>query len=225
MSSCPPTLPVLTPISNPTPQLDATWFAGICQLGPRPLVVTGWLKIWLQNHFAVQAYIEDQSGAVYKSLWQPDFSKSRISIESVTIFKPETVEQRPAIIIKRNSWKHIRIGIDNRLMWELKKDGSTQYCNLWQGSHTLFCATGDGAETEKLAAEVFRELNEFGPSIRRILDLIRFEVMEVGELHKIKTNARENFAVPITVAYAYREDWIVKQTAPINKLDLATFQP
>jgi hypothetical protein len=211
---------------QPIPRIDATWFRDICELGPRPLVVTGWLKIWLQGHFASQQNIEDQTGAVYKSLWKPDFKQTRIAIESITKWAPELTEFRPAVIIKRNAWKRVRLGVDDRMMGTMAPDMQNRYSNVWQGSHTLFCIAGDGAEAEKLAAEVFRELNEFGPIIRRILDLMRFEVLEVGELYKVKTNARENFAVPVTIGYAYREDWKVMQEAPrLKRIDLAIFQP
>jgi len=215
------------PIENVIPRIDAQWFSGICELGPRPLVVTGWLKVWLQGHFAEQKQIDDQeSSALRKALWRPECDLTGIAIESVTKWTPELTEKRPAIIIKRNAWRHVRFGIDDRMFFTLDKDWQNRYSNVWQGSHTLFCIAGDGAETEKLAAEVFKELNEFGPRIRIILDLMRFEVMEAGEVMKLKQNARENFVVPVTVAYAYRQDWIIRQEGPLFKrLDLKIFQP
>lgn len=212
------------------PRLDAQWFRSVCELGPRPLVATGWFKLWMQGHFADRANIEDQTDqALPRNLWHPDFKIAKIAIESVTAWRPELTEHRPSIIIKRNAWKNIRLGIDNRMM-PTAPDGHNYYTNWWQGGHTLYCISGDGAETEKLAAEVFRELNEFGPTVRRILDLKRFQVLEVGELYKVKTDARENFAVPISVGYVYEEAWKVVQEAPLfNQLltviDLATFQP
>jgi len=217
----PPPLPAVIP------RIDAQWFRGICELGPRPLVVTGWLKVWLQGHFYTLSQIEDQeSTALRKALWKPECDTTGIAIESVTKWTPELTEKRPAVIIKRNSWRHVRLGIDDRMFFTLEKDWQNRYTNVWQGSHTLFCIAGDGAEAEKLAAEVFRELNEFGPIIRIILDLMRFEVMEVGEITKLKQNARENFVVPITVTYAYREEWMVRQEGPkFKRLDLAVFQP
>lgn len=217
-----------------TPRLDAQWFRSICELGPRPLVATGWLKIWLQGHFAAKAQIEDapadgSDNALTRGLWHPDFKTTSLVIESVTKWQPEVTEFRPSIIIKRNAWKHMRLGIDNRMI-PGGTDGANRYTNWWQGSHTIFCIAGDGAEVEKLAAEVFRELNEFSPVVRRILDLKRLEVMEVGEVFKVKTNARENFAVPITISYVYEEAWKVQQEAPLFRrllaeIDLAAFQP
>jgi hypothetical protein len=217
-------------MSAPTnyPRLNSQWFNNFCQLGPRPLVVTGWFKYWLQGHFGSAATMESTAPSIVRNLWKPNNLQTKIAIESVTAWTPELTEHRPAIIIKRNGWKRIRLGIDDRMMGTQAPSAQNQYCNLWQCSHTLFCITGEGAETELLAAEVFRELNEFGPVVRQILDLMRFEVMEVGEVMKLPQNARENFVVPITVAYAYREDWEVISEAPFLKrfvIDLATFQP
>ena len=226
--TCQPNMKVTPPpLDDTIPRIDAQWFRHICELGPRPLVVTGWLKVWLEGHFFTLSQIEDQhSTALRKALWTTNCDTTGIAIESVTKWTPELTEKRPAVIIKRNSWRHVRLGIDDRMFFTVDKDWQNRYTNLWQGSHTLFCIAGDGAETELLSAEVFRELNEFGPIIRKILNLMRFEVMEVGEITKLKQNARENFVVPITVAYAYREEWMVRQEGPkFKRLDLKTFQP
>lgn len=226
-SPCQQNVKVTPPAITAAPELVAQWFTGICELGPRPLVVTGWLTLWLRNHFSEQSLIEDQeSTALRKALWKPECDLTGIAIESITKWTPELTEDRPAIIIKRNTWRHLRLGIDNRMFFTLEKDWQNRYTNVWQGSHTIFCIAGEGAEAEKLAAEVFRELNEQSPIIRIILDLMRCEVMEVGELFQLKKDARENFVVPINIAYAYREEWEIQQSGPrFQKLDLATFQP
>lgn len=206
------------------PRFDTGWVSGICELGPRPLVVTGWLRLWLTAHFSDTDLMEDQSQTITKMLWKAD-KTTNIVIESVTAWIPEMTEFRPGIIIKRNDWTRIRLGIDDRMMGTMEIDGQNRYANFWQGSHTLFCITGEGAETEKLAAEVFRELNEFGKVIRTVLDLRRFEVASVGALAKLD-KARENFVVPITVAYIYEEGWKLNLERPVlRRLDMSIFQP
>jgi len=208
------------------PRFDAVWIKGMCELGPRPLVATGWLRLWLTSHFANKDFLEDQDpdGPLQRMLWKSD-STTGIVIESVTKWTPEMTESRPGVIIKRNGWRRLRLGINDKLMDMGVTDGLERFENWWQGSHTLFCITNDGAETEKLAAEVFRELNQFGPLVRALLDLKRFEVTEVGEL-AILEEGRENFVVPITVAYGYSEGWVLRQEAPIVKrIDIALLQP
>jgi hypothetical protein len=216
---------------NEVARLDAKWFTSVCELGPRPLVVTGWLKLWMQGHFTDRANIDDFQGPDPTGpLWKPDFKVSKMAIESASKWIPELTEMRPSIIIKRNAWKRMRLGIDDRMMFHLDPDAQNRYANWWRGSHTLFCITGDGAESEKLGAEVFRELNEFGPVVRQILDLKMFQVDEVGALLKVKPDARENYAVPVTVNYVYEEFWKINQEAPIfkkmmSRIDLKDFQP
>jgi hypothetical protein len=208
------------------PQLDSTWFLGICEQGARPLVVTGWLRLWLTCHFGNAEFLEDQdpNGPIQRSVWKPNLDTG-IVIESVTKWLPEMTETRPGVIIKRNGWKRMRLGIDDRMMGTNNVDGLTRHENWWQGGHTLFCISNDGAETELLAAEVFRELNEFGPVIRAILDLKRFEVTEVGELAILK-EGRENFVVPVGVSYAYSQAWVIQPAAPkIKRFDVAMLVP
>jgi hypothetical protein len=215
-------MPARTP-----PRFDSRWINGLCELGPRPLVTTGWLRLWLTHHFGDASLIEGQEPSLQKSLWTRDTKTTNIAIESVTRWVPELTEHRPGIIIKRNGWKRVRQGIADRLMFTWPIDGQQSFTNFWQGSHTLFCITpgGDGAECELLAAEVYRELNQFGPIVREILNLVRFEVTEVGELLLLE-QARENFVVPVTVSYAYQEGWRLLQEAPkIRRIDLATFYP
>lgn len=209
------------------PRFNQRWFASsLCELGPRPLVTTGLLRLWMTHHFANKDLLEGKNPNLLKSLWTAD-TKTGIAIESVTKWKPELTEKRPGIMIKRHAWKRIRIGIGDRHMFTWPIDGQESFTNLWQGSHTLFCITGggDGAETEILAAEVFRELNQFSEVFRQTLNLVRFEVAEVGELMMLE-QARENFVVPVTVAYVYQEGWRVLREAPkIRRIDMALFQP
>jgi hypothetical protein len=196
------------------PQFDSNWVSLLCTAGPRPLITTGWLRLWLTGHFQL-ANLEDQSQAVQHMLWTP-VSTTGIMIESITRWLPEMTEKRPAVIIKRNPWKRIRLGIGDKMLGLTELDGQGVYANAWQGSHTLFCITGKGAETELLAAEVYREMNEFGPVFREVLDLLRFEVSEVGDL-MILDEARQNFVVPIVVAYAFVEGWRIRREVPVLK--------
>jgi hypothetical protein len=52
---------------------------------------------------------------------------------------------------------------------------------------------------------------------------MRFAVAEVGEL-AILEEGRQNYVVPITVAYTVQEFWLIRQEAPkVNRIDLAKF--
>ena len=205
------------------PQFDSVWINSLCELGPRPLVATGWFRLLLAGHFQ-PGNLEDTSETIGKMLWKPD-NTTGIMIESITRWVPELTEKRPAVIIKRNGWRRLRLGIGDKMFGPGDPAGQEFFANAWQGSHTLFCIAGKGAETEKLAAEVYREMNEFGPAIRATLDLLRFEVTEVGELMLLE-EARQNFVVPVVVAYAFVESWQLQDSSPpLTGIDLALMEP
>jgi len=84
---------------------------------------------------------------------------------------------------------------------------------MWVGSHTLFCIGGTGAQAEVLATEVQRELTEFASHYLRNMHLHRFQVVEVGAVGELE-EATENFVVPVTVGYAFMQNWTVAQQAP-----------
>lgn len=191
---------------------------------PRPLIVQGMLLSWMQTHFSQPHYIEEPLLKT-QALWNEDETLSSILIESVFRWKPSTTEQRMAVLLKRGPWKIIRRGIDDRKMGSTPPSGNPQYVTYIQGSHTLFCLSNAPAECEILATEVYREMVEFGPLFRSLFSLHRFVVTDVGEL-SIVEEARQNFVIPVTVAYAAEETWeIVKQAPVLKTIKLSTFLP
>jgi hypothetical protein len=197
--------------------------ASICALMPRPQVVQGLLVSWMRNHFSAAPNIEDP--ALQKTLWAADIRQTGIAIDSVYRWQPAMTEMRPGIFIKRNGWRILHLGIDDRKMGGMSPTGDPQYAAYIQGAHSLFCLSSAPAECEILGAEVYRELLEFGPKIRSAFGFMRFQVMEVGEV-SILEEARQNFVLPISVAYAAEETWeIVKQAPPLKAIKLSTFLP
>jgi hypothetical protein len=146
-------------------------------------------------------------------LWTKNVETTKIAIDSSTVWEPALTEHRPALIVKRNDWQHRRISIDNRVHGSSRADGAAEYTNLWLGSHTVFALSGEGAECEKLAAETYRELNQFAGKMRKALNLMRLEMVSIGALAKLE-EASENFAVPLNIGYAFSESWIVHPNAP-----------
>jgi hypothetical protein len=196
--------------------------ASICALMPRPQVVQGLLVSWMRVHFSDAPNIEDP--ALKNTLWAADIRQTGIAVDSVYKWQPALTEFRPGIFIKRGPWKIVRLGIDDRRMG-VPPSGYRQYSTYVQGAHTLFCVSNAPAECEILGAEVFRELIEFGPIIRQAYGFMRFQVMEVGEV-SILEEARQNFILPISVAYAAEESWeIVQQAPPLKSIKLSTFLP
>jgi hypothetical protein len=192
----------------PGPELRIEHYSNPCSFGLTPILMTGFLIQWLGEHFSRRQNVEHPE--LRDVLWRAN-TRDGILIASITDWDPAAVEQRPAVIIKRNAWQPERLAIDDRLT--PSPDGYEHYCVLMRGSHTIFCLAGEGGEVEILGAEVFRELLGFCSVIRRTLDLTRFGVSELGPVHELQEST-ENYAVPITVAYASTLTWSIEQDVP-----------
>ena len=158
--------------------------------------------------------------------------KSNIMIESVTRWpgpQTQTVQMRPAILVKRNTYGRIKLGIGDKYMMGGKPsidnlndlgntsnnaiDAGTQFEVIIAGSHTVFCIGTTGAEAETIGTEVFFELLEFTPVIRRDLGLNKFQVMEIGGINKLE-ESKEHWVVPVTVTFMFNHTWTLTQDAP-----------
>lgn len=185
----------------------------LCSLGPRPQIMTGLFLSLLRDHFASADNIEH---AVFRERLFTRTSDTEdstgILIEDATVWTPTRTQKRPAIIVKRNGWKHLkRLTLDSAT--GKTAEGHTTYVKLWRGSHTLFCLAPNGAEAEVLTAETYRFLMHFGPVFRQYFRLLQWELVDVGSLSNVE-EAIKHYAVPITVAYGWDESWLIREHVP-----------
>lgn len=191
--------------------------SALCSLGPRPLVMTGYLIQLLRQHFADPNNLEDANfrhppEGAHDYVWRQG-KESGIVIESATRWDPNKTGQRPGIFVKRNEWGAIHRGINDQHMGNLSWDATERFTYFLRGSHTLFCVAGESGEAEKLGTEVYREIGQFAPVIRKNLNLHRFQFLQVGQLGKLR-EATDNYAVSVSVGYAFEESWVIRQHAP-----------
>jgi hypothetical protein len=185
--------------------------------------MTGMLVQELRDHFSQPDRIDQSNLQQY--LWRSQVDQTQLAIESMTRWNPALTSERPAILIRRNSWQTQRLGVADRLMMQTTLDGWERYSLLMCGSHTIFCLARESGECETLAAEVYLQLLEFGPVLRRRLMLTRFTVTEIGRMAPV-LESREHFGVPITVAYVHNQNWAVQKQAPVlETIKLDTFLP
>ena len=188
----------------------------LCEMGWQPLLITGFLRDKLVEHFAEPLSIK--SPDLRKYVWTGN-ERSGILIESVYQWKGELVEKRPAVLLKRNPYQSVKLGIGD--LSGITEDGHTQHSILWVGSHTIFCLHGTGASTEILTTEVQKELTQFSPTITGYLGLKKFSVTHVGAISEVE-EATENYWAPITVAWAYEESWTLEyQSLPLRRIPLS----
>jgi len=203
------------------PQFVGTEISNLCSVLARPAILTGMFRDVLVRHFATETSIEQPE--LRALIWQPD-PTTGILIESITRWNPQQTQQRPAVVIKRQGYRNTRIGLGGE-RWQLPpadRHGHPHYTTVWTGSHTLFCIAQAANQAELLATEVQRELHQFAQLILQEALLLRFGVVEVGEIAQLE-EARDAFVVPVTAGYAYEESWTVRQQAPtLKRVSLST---
>ncbi len=210
---------------EPRPSQDRRQLVGcvansIAHTGWRPILLTGLMRQLLTSHFSNPRYVEDPDlrDGPYAAIWR-DTLQSGILIETTHRWRGELVEKRPAVLVKRNAFRNLRVTIGDRA--GVSERGFENFVTLWVGSHTLFCIHGSGASCEILATEVQRELTQFGPAIGQTLALHKFQVTEVGEISVVE-EAKQNFIVPITVGWCYEETWELRPEAlPLANVDIS----
>jgi hypothetical protein len=179
--------------------------------------MTGAIMAILRRHFGQASNIvePDNRGKIWTS-----GNDTGILIEPVTRYAGaavQNVQQRPALLIKRNSYKTQKLSIGDRFHGtgvarvdqpgrEYVIDSSERFGVQITGSHTVFCIGKTGAEAEAIGTEAFFELLEFKQLIRRDLGLSKFEIMNLDE-PKLLEESKQHWAVAIPVAYAFRHDW------------------
>jgi hypothetical protein len=212
-SWCPP--PAAARPSQDRRQLIGCVKGSLAHLRWRPLLVTGLCRQVLINHFSSPDFIEDPD--LVDAVWT-DGPRTGILIESVFRWVGSNVEKRPAVLVKPNAYKTVRLAIND--LYSADGQGFDHYLNLKVGSHTLFCIGGSGASCEILTTEAEREIDEFGPVIRQQLGLDKFQVTEVGPL-SIVEESRQAYVRAITVAWAYQHAWKIESEArPLQGFDL-----
>lgn len=213
----------MTDFGDTTPQAYDATPSALCSTGFTPQIMTGTLVQLVRQHFADRQNLADPilraqpRGEAGNFLWTPDNATHMgLEIESVTRFDPKRAEKRPAVFVRRNSWQPRKIGINNQVLGRPLVSGQRMFTMLMLGSHTLFCLAGEAGEIENLAYEVASMLVTSGPILREALYLTQFAVAEIGGIGKIK-EASNNYAVPITVSYAFENTWQMHQHVPLLK--------
>ena len=195
----------------------------LCDNGWQPLLITGFLRDLLVRQWANPQNIVSPEMKQYG--WSEQAS-SGILIESVHRYRADLVEKRPAIMIKRNSFRNMQLGfagLNNGAgiaAYPNEKGAISRHQTLFVGSHTLFCIHGTGASAEILASEVMSHLVACLYPIRRHLGLRQFSVTEVGAIQELE-ESNENYVVPITVGWGYEHTWQLREESlPLQSVSL-----
>ncbi len=209
---CPPSVP---PPERDVPKVQSTIDVSyLCDNGWQPLLITGFIRDLLIRQWADPNNIISPEMKQY--VWREQVG-SGILIESVYRYRPDLVQKRPAIMVKRNAFKDMPLGLGGGFIfggglaaYETEKGAISRHATVFVGSHTLFCIHGTGASTEILAAEVLGHLIACMWPIRQNLGLRNFSVTEIGAIQELEEST-ENYVIPITVGWAYEHAWELRQ--------------
>lgn len=203
---------------EPIPRLILPDPPAIWSLGMPPEIMTEFLVAFLRAHFADANNIVDPT---FRSLvWSADPS-TPIAILAQDDWDPNLIELRPGLVVKDHAWRPQRIGINDEHLGGLDPTGNAQFSCIYNSSNTIFCIAGTPKEAKRLGTEVTRELVQYASPIREHLGLIRFVVSERSEC-SILEESRQNYAVPVVVAYQAGETWKLEPQVPrLRKIILA----
>lgn len=202
--------------TSPQSVFDAA--SSLCSTKMRAYYMTGVLVQVFRQLFSSPSGCEEPT--LRDVAWAADASTG-IAIESITRWLPGQDRKRPAIVIRRNACELASLGINDQLMGFGQSDGVDYYAAMMSGGHTLFCLGDEAGEAERLAAEVYRTLAQFGPELRSSFQLTRFKLTGIDQLHTLSAGddgeATDGYAVPVNVAYSFEESWVLRPHAPILK--------
>jgi len=207
--------------------------SSLCVTGHRPYILTG-VFVWLCiTHFSSEHNIVD--GDLRAHQWRPEDMDAGvvngIQIQALTKWNPAQIQYRPAIYVKRNGIKPVRLSIGDKLhgtggrvaspgiranAYYSMLDGGAQFETLLAGSHTLFCIAETGLAAEKLGAEVFYRCLEFSERIRDDLGFYRFRPMELGPVQKLEED-KEHWVAPVVLSHVTNHAWVLRLEAPVLK--------
>jgi hypothetical protein len=168
----------------------------------------------VRRHFAQAGNIEVPELQHYT--WSTDDKLSTILIEPVYNWKPNVIQQRPAVIVKRGPWKIGQLGIGNKYHGYPSVEGYDEENQLVQvmGTHSFFCIGTVGLEAEEIAMEVVYVLLCFSQVIREQFCLGKFLVSDIGPVSKLD-ECQDHFGVPVNVEYTTQWNWKLIRQAPI----------
>ena len=227
-----------TPILTGVPQtrIGLEPISSLCTTGFTPNIMTGVFTRALREHFADVNNLEfggltefryDADGAqipmqeLQNYVWSPDLTQTQILIDPVWKYNRQNIQQRPAVLVKRNKFttEKAAIGDGYTVGPKLDKDGKVvrvrgrYQTRAIKGSHTIFSIAGSAAEAELLGAEVFNHFNQFEQVFRQELNLHLFEAQATEGVAYLE-EFDDHFVVPVVVAYAFFVAWRIEVEAP-----------
>ena len=207
-----------------TPENRDFPISSLCSHGMTPGIISGFLKQVLIQHFCdtnniLNAAIRDDQ--IARGGYSADNPNSLLIEVLERWLQGQRSESRPALLIKAHQWETVRVSIGNSAGGNGMTGEEFFYCQ-WSGSHTIFALAANGREAQDLATEIALVFLFYAKVIEHELGLNRFTPVSIGEISAVK-ESKENYAVPVTVAYNIPQEWELMPDVP--RLKRIVFTP
>lgn len=199
--------------------------SSLCTTGLQSQILTGIFLQLIRSHFSDPENIEEPRLHEYRwcgvddSFVRSDTRRSTILIEPVYRWDTRLIQQRPGVMIKRNTQTPNPTAIQNKMFEvgapqpEDMPELAQEFYLPFSGSHTLFCICTDGAAAELLSTEVSRSVYQVNTLLIREFGFNRFELSQIGALARLEEST-EHFVVPVVFQYAYADRWKLVDQEP-----------
>ena len=182
--------------------------SAIASEGHLPVIVSGALLWLVRNFFVSEDIIMRPSLRGY--VWNAVPEQSKIYIGMAEAWNPKTVQQRPAVLIKRNLF-----GSRRYVIGDAEKTGSPEsFSRLLSYQYGIICISKSSVECEELATEVYFKLMQLSPVIKDDLGLGQFDALDVGSMTKIP-DAQDCWQNTITVGMSAVYGWTIQSLEPL----------
>lgn len=193
------------------PQLLGGRLDAFCAQFWDPNLMTGALIDLIRQLFSAPQNLRYKVLRAY--IWNGDPQVTKIAIESNTAWTPELVNRRPSVVVGRNEYESMKLGLGD--LAGRDRHFQNEYATAWVGSHTIYCGAGTGAMADHLSGEVIRYLTRFGPVLRDVFKLLKFRITNVGKVAQLPGTAAQTWCTPVTLAWVMVEGWRVEEKEPI----------
>jgi hypothetical protein len=145
-------------------------------------------------------------------VWRND-NTTGIVIETSTNEVLTNIQQRPAILVRRNAIKTQRMSIGDRIT-PLRPQMGESFTIALHGSHTIFNIATKAGHAEALANETSMFLMQLAPAIRGSLCFAGdFKFEELGQVGMLDGIGGQ-YVVPATFSYIAEIPWTLHENLP-----------
>lgn len=163
--------------------------------------ITAVLKLILTSYFSSSENIVHPQ---LKNRIYTDDTRTGIIIESSGAFLPTEAEKRPALLIRRETWK-----VDQSIYGGYEQGSDPErFSRIIQGAHSIICIGKTPGEAEILGDEVFRLFCHVTPALLKYSCLETFRTLELSPIKPLQ-ESRIHYHSVVSLFYRFIDSWTI----------------